>query len=432
MKLFNIVDFGATPNTGTLQTTAIQNAVDAAQEACGTVYVPSGEFVTGTINLKNTSLYLDKGAVLKGSDNFDDYVWNGYMHNEMGKCISLLYSLNGKNITISGEGTIDLNGSSFYDFDKPLIPPSKVPFTDAQIMECTVYHAVRPSQPIFFYNCENVTINDVKVLDASCWTLTFVESQNIRVNNITVVGNERVPNNDGMHFCSCKGVFVTNCNISSADDCIALSAITDWNKPCEDIIIANCRLKSFSKAIVIGYMHSIIRNVTITNCVIKESNRAFCIMSSVKSGLVENVTVSNMILDTRVRAGNWWGNGEPILMMGTYHHNYSDPVPDRGYDVNIRNINFSSIFCTSENAIGIIGEDDNIDNVTMSNVFVTLKPSDNIDLKGKIFDLAPSKQIDTLPGDDKAYFMHIQGVRNVYLENVRGVDTNGNPAILSR
>lgn len=432
MKLFSILDFGAVLNTNEVQTTAIQAAVDAADLEQGTVYIPAGVFKTGTVNLKNTSLYLDKGAVIKGSECFDDYVFNGYMHNEMGKCISLLYSLNGKDITISGEGTIDLNGSAFYDFDKPLIPESKVPFTNEQILECTVHHDIRPSQPIFFYNCENVTINDIKVLDASCWTLTFIESQNIRMNNLTIKGHGRVPNNDGMHFCSCKGVFVTNCNIETADDCIAISAITDWNKPCEDIVIANCRLKSYSKAIVIGYMHSIIRNVTITNCVIKESNRAFCIMASVNSGLVENVTVSNMILDTRVRAGNWWGNGEPILIMGTYHHNYSDGIPQRDQSINIRNITFNGIICTSENAIGIVGENDNIDNISMTNVFVTLKNSDNLALKGKIFDLSPSKQIDTIPQDDKNYFMCVQGVKNIYLQNVRGVDKFGNEALLSK
>ncbi len=428
MNTFNILNYGAVANNGAVQTTAIQAAIDAAELAGGTLYIPSGEFKTGTLNLKNVSMCLAKGAVLKGSENFEDYIFNGYMHNEMGRCISLIYSLYGKNITISGEGTIDLNGSSFYDFSKPIIPDSKVPFTDEQIKECTVTHEVRPSQPIFFYRCQNVTIDGIKVLDASCWTLTFVESENIRVNNSTIKGNERVPNNDGMHFCSCKGVFITGCNIDTADDCIALSAITDWSVPCEDIVISNCRLKSFSKAIVIGYMHSIIRNVSVSNCVIKESNRAFCIMSSVGSGLVENVTVSNMVLDTRVRAGNWWGNGEPILIMGRYHHSYSDDIPQRGYNVNVRNIFFNSIICTAENAIGIVGEQENIQNITLSNVFVTLKPSDNLMLKGRSFDLAPAKQIDTIKQDGKEYFLHIQGAKDVFLHNVRGIDSNGDTA----
>ena len=106
------------------------------------------------------------------------------------------------------------------------------------------------------------------------------------------------------------------CNISAGDDCIAISCITNWDKPCEDVVIADCILRSSSKAIVVGYMHSIVRNVNISNCVILDSNRSLCIMSST-DGIVENVTASNLRLDTRCRAGNWWGNGEAVCITGT-------------------------------------------------------------------------------------------------------------------
>ena len=93
---------------------------------------------------------------------------------------------------------------------------------------------------------------------------------------------------------------------------IALSCITNWEKPCEDIVITNCVLRSCSKAIVIGYIYSIVRNVLISNCIIKESNRGLCFMCNDESSLVENVHISNMLIDTKIRAGNWWGNGKPI------------------------------------------------------------------------------------------------------------------------
>ena len=58
------------------------------------------------------------------------------------------------------------------------------------------------------------------------------------------------------HSKACKGVIISDCHISSGDNCIALSSITNWEKPCEDIVITNCVLRSCSKAIVIDYIYS--------------------------------------------------------------------------------------------------------------------------------------------------------------------------------
>jgi parallel beta-helix repeat protein len=262
--------------------------------------------------------------------------------------------------------------------------------------------------------------------------MSFIESENVHITDVTVKGHPNVPNNDGMHFCSCKGIFVRGCDIDTADDCIALSAITDWNKPCENAIISDCRLRSFSKALSIGYMHSIVRNVTVTNCIVRDSNRGICIMASGGSGLVENVVISNIIIDTRVRAGNWWGNGEPIFIMTTYHHNYIDKIPRTDVKYSVRNIIFSSIVCHSENAVGLIGTNGNITDITLRDIMVHLKVSDNISLKGRIFDLAPSEQTDTVPDDGKSYILVAREVEKLTVSNVYGYGVNGNKGIVAK
>lgn len=112
-KKINIKDLGARENT--LCTKEIQKAVDLIDEAGGgTVIIPSGVYLSGTIHLKNTSLYLERGAVLKGSSNINDYYENGFLHNEMKKTISLLYAENQENINIYGEGSIDLSSDAFF------------------------------------------------------------------------------------------------------------------------------------------------------------------------------------------------------------------------------------------------------------------------------------------------------------------------------
>ena len=186
--------------------------------------------------------------------------------------------------------------------------------------------------------------------------------------------------------------------------------------PCEDVVIADCILRSSSKAIVVGYMHSIVRNVNISNCVILDSNRSLCIMSST-DGIVENVTASNLRLDTRCRAGNWWGNGEAVCIMGTYHHlaNYRDPVPQREAHACIRNVLLQNLNCTTENALAVVGENGSVENVHMDHLTVQLKDSENLCVKGRVIDISPAPNTARLP--EEPTWLYLRGVRNVTVTN---------------
>lgn len=416
MPMRNILDFGALP--GQMCTAAIQAALDAAGEAGETVVIPRGSFLSGTLNLGSASLCLEKGARLVASRSMDDYVPNGYEHNEMGKALCLLSAMDQQDVRIYGQGVIDLSGDAFYDMDKRAVPPGRK-FTPVQVAECTATYKARPTQPLFFYRCRHITVEGVRIENAPCWTMTFVECADVRVRDVTIDNDLRIPNSDGMHFCCCKGVIVKGCNISSGDDCIAITCITDWNKPCQDIVISDCILRSCSKAIVAGYMHGIVRNVVITNCIIKESNRALALMASSHTGLVENVVASNLYLDTRVRAGNWWGNGEPVCIMATYHHNprYRDQVPDHDFPVNIHGVLLQNLVCTAENVLAVVGEGGNVADIRLDHISFTLKDSDNLALKGRMVDISPSPQAAFLPDDGKAYWLHLQGVRDVTVTN---------------
>lgn len=416
MNGFNILDYGACE--GKLCTKEIQAAFDAACKRHGTVIVPAGTYLTGTLNMRGSSLFLEKGARLLGSEKIEDYSDCGYAHNEMGKTLSLLYSMNSEDVLISGEGVIDLSGDAFYDLNDFYIPKSRIPYTEEQIRECTTRHKGRPSQPIFFYNCVHVTVKDIRIVNSPCWTVTFVECSDVRVTDLTIDNNLSLPNSDGMHFCSCNNVLVRGCNISSGDDCVALSSITDWNKPCERVTISDCVFRSCSKAFSIGYMHSIVRDVTISNCVVYESNRAMSFMSCAGTGLVENVVVSNLRLDTRVRAGDWWGNGEPVCVMGTYHTlNYRDKVPENRFPVNIRNILFQNLICSGENAIAVVGENGSVQNIRFENLSFELKDSANLPLKGRTVDLSPGEWTAVMPDNETPYWLFLKQVDGVTVKN---------------
>ena len=420
--MLNILDFGAVGDGKVLNTAAFARAIAAALSDRETVCVPAGTFLTGTINLQGVSLYLEAGAVIKGSPDPEDYPVQDYVHNEMGPLRALIVNLHHDHVYITGSGTIDLNGLAFFDTSRKNVPGFKVPPTPGQISECTYFiPAGRPNQCIFFHDCRDVRLEGITVLNAPCWTITCSRCKNIHLTGLTIDTDLNTPNDDGIHLSSCKGAIISNCHISSGDDCIALSCITDWETPCEDIVISNCVMRSCSKALVIGYMFSVVHNVTVTNCIIKESNRGFCIMCHDETALVENVRVSNCIFDTQVRAGNWWGNGEPIFLMAVPQmtDKTAPQIPARRVDCAIRNVHLSGITCTGENAMGIVGVNGNIREITLSHIDYTRKPARNLPLKGNIFDLSPSTLLCEAPENCG---LRITGAENVKLDHVNTRD----------
>ncbi len=428
--MISILDFGAVSDGKTLNTKAFADAIAAAKETKETVCVPAGTYLTGTVNLQGVSLYLEAGAVILGSPDLNDYPVQDYVHNEMGPLRALIVNLGHDHVSVTGAGTIDLNGTAFYDTTKMNIPPYGKVFTKEQEAECTYYIGKRPGQCIFFYDSKDILLSGITILNAPCWTISINSCENVRLLGLEINTHLNVPNDDGIHIASSKSVVIANCRISSGDDCIALSCITDWTRPCEDIVITNCVLRSCSKAIVIGYIYSVVRNVLISNCIIKESNRGLTIMCHDECGLVENIRVSNCIVDTKVRAGNWWGNGEPIAIMAVPQdkHLPKEQKPERTIQgACVRNIHFTGITCMGENAMGIVGVNGNVENVTLRDIDYTRKPSANLPLKGYRFDLAPSDIVCDIPLECG---LKIVGAKNVRLENVNtGVWTIENESI---
>lgn len=415
--MFDITKYGAVGDGVTMNTTAIQAAIDDAAKVRGTVLIPDGVFLTGTLVLKGASLHLSSGAVLKASGHLADYPVQPYHHNEMGDLTALIVNLYHDNVTIDGSGTIDLSGHCFYDMEARCVPEG-VSMNEEQLRQCPHPISKRPGQCIFFHGSKNITLRGIRIIDSPCWTTTFSECENVKLLDLTIDTDLTIPNDDGIHVCSSKGVLIANCHISSGDDCIALSCITNWEKPCEDVVITNCVLRSSSKAIVVGYVYSIVRNVLITNCIIRESNRGLCLMAHDECSLVENIRVSNCSFDTQIRAGNWWGNGEPILLMAVPQNKWI-PAEQRARhvtDAAIRNVRISGVTCTGENAMGVVGTAGRIRDVTLREIDYARKPSANLPLKGKRIDLEPNVGLICNVPEDCA--LYISGGAEVETENL--------------
>ena len=349
----------------------------------GEVVVASGEWLFRPLELKSgVCLTLAAGCVLTASGKRSDYQPVGIDHNEMGQVYSALFAKQAADVSLRGPGTLDLNGDAFYHLDKPSSQDPEAPLT----------YDWRPNQPIFFHKCTNLRLQDLNVRNAPCWTFSFDRCQSVQVRGLNIRNSLRLPNNDGMHFCACRVVLVTGCDIVAGDDCVALSSITDWNIPCQDVVITDCVFQSASKAMSIGYMHSIVRNVLVANVVVKASNRAFVSMVHPHTGLVENVRVTNCLLEGRHYGGNWWGNGEAIVLMATPHDipAYRDPMPAPRFDLSFRNVHFDQINCRAERPLAFVGQEPGLfRGVSLNRVVIDLYDDPRPNAKGDTIDLSP-------------------------------------------
>ncbi|MGC8890895.1 MAG: glycoside hydrolase family 28 protein, partial [bacterium] len=367
----NILDYGAIGDGITLNTLVIQKAVDdCARNLGGTVIIPQGIYLSGTIFLKsNVTLVIENGGVLKASSNIGDYEKIDYekikfIDNKWEKVTSLIYVKDAENVNIVGNGTIDLSGDSFMDFTRVHNNFEELNLlTLDQIQEVECKTLERPNQPIFFLNCRNVSVKDVRIMNSPCWTVSFHSSENIRIENISIVNNLRIPNSDGIHLCSCKDVIITNSNISCGDDCIAITGITNWDMPSERIIISNCILRTRSAGLRIGNLDSKIRDVIASNLIIKDSNRGIGIFADGKNGWVRSVKIARVLAETKIFAGTWWGKGEPLVLS----------APNSGSV--IRDVSVENLSAVSENGIIVIGEGGNIKDINIEDVTLNFRYS---------------------------------------------------------
>ena len=286
---FNVLDHGAARDGKTLDTAALQAAIDAcAQAGGGTVYVPAGVYHTGSLFLKsNLALYLDAGALLLGSQNADDYPliehrWEGVRQQAHAPLVG---GDRLKNVAILGRGAIDGRGAYWWD----------------RLRAGTLAHP-RP-RLVSFTHSRNVLLEGCTLTNSPSWTFHPYACENVTVDKLTIHNPPHSPNTDGINPESCRNVHVSNCHIDVGDDCITLKSGTEDEarellRPCENITIANCTMVHGHGGVVIGSeMTGGVRNVVISNCVFQGTDRGIRLKSRRgRGGLVEDIRVSNVVM----------------------------------------------------------------------------------------------------------------------------------------
>lgn len=410
---YNVLHFGAAGDGITNDTAAIQSAISAcAQSGGGRVTFPGGKtYRAGALVLcSNLELHLEMGAVLKGSDNLDDYRLFGqgpsviqkravpsYVNCEYAGAPThyFLYAKDCENLAITGLGHIHGNEELFYG-------------------EVTPWHIeglFYPRAPMLFLeNVRNLTIRDVTLEKSAFWTVHMVGCRDVLIDGIRILNNMIMANCDGIDPDHCQNVRIANCHIECADDCIVFknTAAAMHYGPCENITVSNCTMSSSSAAIKFGSeSEDLYRNIVIQNCVIYDTNRGISLQLR-DPGSIENVLFHNITVQTRLRHPEvFWGMAEPIAI--TVFRRKTDTTVGR-----VRNVRFSNILCDGENGILLYSEKDgDISGIHFENVSVQLGAYTGYP-QGR-YDLRPNTQ-DSFTEQERC-FVRGHNVRGVFFRN---------------
>ncbi len=308
----NIKDFGAIGNGKTLDTKAINNAIESmANNGGGTVYFPAGTYLSYSIRLKsNISLYLDQGCILLAADTtangkydaaepnaydqFQDY-GHSHWHN------SLIWGQGLENISILGPGLINGNGLWRNASER------------------------RPwgNKSIALKLCRNVILKDFTVINGGHFALLATGVDNFTIDNLKMDTNR-----DGMDIDCCDHVRISNCSINSPWDdaiCLKSSFALGYLKSTQNVTIANCGVSGYDLGTFYSGTYGRkewnrvpdkegptgrikfgtesnggFKNITISNCVFD-----FCrglALETVDGALLENVSITNITMRDIVNA----------------------------------------------------------------------------------------------------------------------------------
>ncbi len=300
-KTFNIIDYGAIADGQTMNTKAIQAAIDAAhnRKKGGRVVLPKGTFLSGSIEMKsNVDVYLEAGAILLGSTNPEDYKpmdtegRPSSPKNDDNSQMALVLANKANNISLSGKGVIDGQGRAL------ALHIDSLHHAGIKIDPKYNYRRMRPNETarpkLFrFSQCTEVKITDLEIKNGACWGLSFELCSDLTIDNLNVT-NRTYWNNDGMDITDSKNVSITNCKVDSADDGICLKSYYPgyFN---DNIYIANCTIRSSASAIKFGTAsYGGFKNVTIENIKVFDTFRSAIALESVDGGIIENINIRNI------------------------------------------------------------------------------------------------------------------------------------------
>lgn len=318
-KDYYVTDFGAKADGITLNSASIQAAIDlASANGGGRVIVTPGEWVTGSIYLKNdVELHLEEGAVLLGSLNPWDFVKDPVV-----KWTAMVFAVDQKNIALTGKGVLDCRG---FEVANRMVQYVHLGLFKDGLGLDRPQEANRP-EIIHLLRCNGVAIKDVTLKDPACWTQQYELCNDLLIQGIKVDA-KAYWNNDGLDVVDCCNVVIRDCYIDASDDAYCFKS-HHKDGLSENVLVENCIGRSSASGIKFGTMtHGNFRHFVFRNMTIFDTFRSAINIASVDGGAVEDIVVDGL---KSINTGN------PIFIrLARRNSNFNTPCVK---DVLIKNV----------------------------------------------------------------------------------------------
>jgi polygalacturonase len=373
LPVFNVVtDFKAINNGQQITTKQLQNAIDeCAKKGPARLFFPAGIYLTGTLILKSgVHLELDKAAKILASTDAKDYIviQPEYKNNtDLQVDKSLFYAEKVNDISITGKGIIDFQGTS-------------------PVYLGTGNNDKRRPYGIRIVSSKNIYVSGIMLLNSPQWMQHYLDCENLMVENINVF-NHAHQNNDGIDIDGCKNVYLRNSRIDSDDDAICLKS--NGTSACENVLIENCTAASHCNSLKLGTETTGgFKNILYRNCKVEQSVTGFHRVNGTET---TRTAITLIITDGGKMENVWFDNIQatdcvtPIFVtLGnrSRKHTASAPTPAIG---SIKNILISNIkaFGAGPMASSVTGlnNENKINNVVLKNIAIELTHPGNIEDK---------------------------------------------------
>lgn len=421
--IYNVRDFGCRADGITLDSPAIQKAIDVCfQNGGGKVLVPAGQYLVGKMELKDhVTVELGEGAYLIASPNKEDYpaspgfpesLYNqghewGDLRNDR---TALFYACGAKNIGIIGRGTVDGKHEQF--LVKNAYSSTDIPRWINATYDVDRYYASGEGFKfrilmVFFENCEDIVMDGVNYCNASCYTFQMRSSRQIQITNVVVRNHLMADNADGFHFSSCTDVRISNCDLECGDDCIAIDS--NDMRPSRFYAIQNCTFISRNncfriftnlapqeiKRKLVGWGK--VSDIVINNCVVKDASSFVYVNAD--CGEIERISVTNA--------------SGVIKRLGT-------TFLITAHNAKVRQVTFSNWNFLSR-GVGYIYADrpDSISGVTISGMDICVEPSTQAYGHGVHMPAGENGKPEYWLSHFVAYFLQIVEAKRVTLRDLR-------------
>jgi polygalacturonase len=280
-RVYNVRDHGAKGDGTTLDTAALQAAIDACnRDGGGTVLVPAGTFHIGTVEMKSyVTLHVAAGGTLLGSADGKQYHAVDAIPLRGDSTLgdgnwALIFAVDAKNFAIEGPGLIDGQGFQFHPPARGAMPPSGLGGNNRP------YH-------VLLHRCEHVRIHDLRLWQSAYHSVRVIQSKYVQMDGLHIY-NRVNSNNDGFHFISCEYVTITNCNVQTQDDACALFG------SCKFVTVTNSTFSTRWSVFRFGGGEA--ENVSVSNCVLHQVYGCPFKFHGSPGSRFERMSFSNLIL----------------------------------------------------------------------------------------------------------------------------------------